>query len=113
MATLLTRIWKAATGAFFETELEALTAERKADFKKAYVAAWKEAGKQDMENYTKAKALYDEAYAQAGIGRTHMNHPEDPSWKWKTPPDFSDKLFAELQERNLLAPIVLSTPPEG
>lgn len=113
MAKLLERIWKAATGQFFETEEEALKAERAVAIKAAVKAAYEASMADRMETYKQASAGYDRAMEEyhnrsGSDRRLPPEPPRDPRCAFRQPPDFEAHLTASLDAAGLLVPLDLT-----
>lgn len=97
MAKLLTKIWKTIQGKFFETEEEALEAERKAFFLKIWTGL---TAPYDKEYHDEVAKYMNTSYDRRG---TYPRH------KTELPYGFIDQFYEKLKEDNLLAPIVFSS----
>lgn len=98
MAKKLTQVWKTFFGAFFETEEEALRAEKRRRISDAVSAAWSKtlkAQKEKEAQHRKELELRDLPYS----GSRESSSP----FIYSQPTGFIDELIAQLDAENLIA----------
>lgn len=78
MAKLLTKVWKTATGVFYETQKEALEHERREAISKAMEEAWKDCVAEELDRHkarvTELKGR-DWPYSAANLAAPSFTRP--------------------------------------